>query len=77
MVFDKWSLGLFWKEVSLAYNTGPDRAAADLPPLPVVRAQLLGVLSSPASKLARLLAEPGRQLAQVIKAHADQAEAAA
>jgi large subunit ribosomal protein L10 len=51
---------------------------ADLPPLPVVRAQLLGVLSSPATKLVTLLAEPGRQLAQVIKAHADQsAEAAA
>ncbi len=50
---------------------------ADLPPLPVVRAQLLGVLTSPATKLATLLAEPGRQLAQVIKAHADQAEAAA
>jgi large subunit ribosomal protein L10 len=51
---------------------------ADLPPLPVVRAQLLGVLSSPGTKLATLLAEPGRQLAQVIKAYADQsAEASA
>ena len=46
-------------------------ALAELPPLPVVRAQLLGVISAPASKLARTLAEPGRSLAQVIKAHAD------
>jgi large subunit ribosomal protein L10 len=50
-------------------------ALAELPPLPVVRAQLLGVISAPASKLARTLAEPGRSLAQVIKAHADAAAA--
>jgi large subunit ribosomal protein L10 len=48
---------------------------AELPPLPVVRGQLLGVISAPASKLARTLAEPGRSLAQVIKAHADAAAA--
>ncbi len=47
------------------------KALADLPPLPVVRAQLLGVISAPASKLVRTIAEPGRSLAQVIKAHAD------
>ncbi len=54
-------------------------ALAELPPLPVMRAQLLGVIMAPASKLARLLAEPGRQVAAVIKAYADQstAEAAA
>lgn len=46
-------------------------ALAQLPPLPVVRGQLLGVIMAPASKLSRLLAEPGRQLAQVIKAYAD------
>jgi large subunit ribosomal protein L10 len=50
-------------------------ALAELPPLPVVRGQLLGVISAPASKLARTLAEPGRSLAQVIKAHADAAAA--
>ncbi len=52
---------------------------AELPPLPVMRARLLGVLMAPASKLARLLAEPGRQVAAVIQAYADQgtAEAAA
>ncbi|HAY85866.1 MAG TPA: 50S ribosomal protein L10 [Chloroflexi bacterium] len=50
-------------------------ALAELPPLPVVRGQLLGVINAPASKLARTLAEPGRSLAQVIKAHADAAAA--
>jgi large subunit ribosomal protein L10 len=48
---------------------------AELPPLPVMRAQLLGVLSTPASKLARTLAEPARQLAAVIRAHAETATA--
>lgn len=50
-------------------------ALAELPPLPVVRGQLLGVIQAPASKLARTIAEPGRSLAQVIKAHADAAAA--
>jgi large subunit ribosomal protein L10 len=47
-------------------------AVAELPPLPVVRAQLLGTLLAPASKLARTLAEPARQMAAVLKAYADQ-----
>jgi len=50
-------------------------ALAELPPLPVVRGQLLGVINAPASKLVRTIAEPGRSLAQVIKAHADAAAA--
>ncbi len=47
------------------------KALADLPPLPVMRAQLLGVLSAPASKLVRTLAEPARQMAAVLKAYAE------
>jgi large subunit ribosomal protein L10 len=47
------------------------KALADLPPLPVMRAKLLGTLLAPASQLARILAEPGRQVAAVIKAYAD------
>lgn len=47
------------------------KALADLPPLPIMRAQLLGTLLAPASQLARILAEPGRQVAAVIKAFAD------
>jgi large subunit ribosomal protein L10 len=47
------------------------RALAELPPLPIVRAQLLGTLLAPASKLVRTLAEPGRMIAAVIQAHAE------
>ncbi len=53
------------------------KALAELPPLPVVRAQLLGTLLAPASKLIRTLAEPGRMIAAVIKAHAEPVEATA
>lgn len=45
---------------------------ADLPPMPVMRATLLGILSAPASKLVRTLAEPARQVAAVLKAHSAQ-----
>jgi len=48
------------------------KALADLPPLPVLRAQLLGVIMAPANKLARTLAEPARQIAAVMQAYADQ-----
>ena len=47
------------------------KALADLPPLPVIRAQLLGVLSAPAAKVVRTINEPARGLAAVIKANAD------
>lgn len=47
-------------------------ALAELPPLPIMRARLLGVIMAPASKLARTLAEPARQVATVLKAYADQ-----
>ncbi len=49
------------------------KALASLPPLPVMRAQLLGILQAPASKLVRTLAEPGRQLAYVVKAYSEKA----
>jgi large subunit ribosomal protein L10 len=48
---------------------------ATLPPMPVVRAQLLAMLTTPATQLARLISEPGRQIAQVLKAFADSGEA--
>jgi large subunit ribosomal protein L10 len=53
------------------------KALSDLPPLPVVRAQLLGVLQAPAGKLVRTIAEPARGLAGVIKAFSEKASAAA
>jgi large subunit ribosomal protein L10 len=50
-------------------------ALAELPPLPVMRAQVLGTLLAPASQLARTLAEPARSLAAVIQAYAGSANA--
>jgi large subunit ribosomal protein L10 len=47
------------------------KALAELPPLPVVRAQLLGALNAPASQLARILSESGRGLAAVMKSYAE------
>jgi len=57
-------------------NPAQVKALADLPPLPVIRARLLGVLQAPAGKLARTLAEPARQLASVFKAYSEQPAAA-
>jgi large subunit ribosomal protein L10 len=47
------------------------KTLAALPPLPVVQAQLLSMIMAPASQLARLLAEPARQVASVMQAYAD------
>ena len=58
-------------------NPAQVKALASLPPLPVVRAQLLGVLQAPAGKLVRTLAEPGRRMAYVVKAFTDKAAPAA
>jgi large subunit ribosomal protein L10 len=52
-------------------NAGDVKSLAELPPLPVMRAQLLGVLSAPAGKLVRTLAEPARQVAAILKAYAE------
>ena len=60
-----------------AINAAQVKALSDLPPLPVVRAQLLGVLQAPAGKLVRTLAEPARGLAAVLKAFSEKAPAAA
>ncbi len=53
------------------------KALAELPPLPVVQAQLLGVLQAPAGKLVRTIAEPARALASVFRAYAEKAQATA
>lgn len=65
--------GFLEKEVVSAEQI---KALAELPPLPVMRAQLLGTIMAPANQLARILAEPGRQLASVMKAIADKQAAA-
>jgi large subunit ribosomal protein L10 len=46
-------------------------ALANVPPLPVMRATLLSTIMAPASQLVRTLAEPGRQIAAVLKAYSD------
>jgi large subunit ribosomal protein L10 len=54
-------------------NPAQVKALASLPPLPVLRAQLLGTLQAPAGKLVRTLAEPGRRVAYVVKAFSEKA----
>ncbi len=50
------------------------KTLADLPPLPVMRAKLLGMLQAPAAKLVRTINEPARSLAFVFKAYATKDE---
>ena len=59
-----------------ALSAAQVKSLSDLPPLPVVRAQLLGVLQAPAGKLVRTIAEPARGLAAVIKAFTEKASVA-
>jgi len=47
------------------------KSLADLPPLSIIRAQILGTLLAPAGKLVRTLAEPARQVAAILKAYAE------
>jgi large subunit ribosomal protein L10 len=48
-------------------------ALAELPPLPIVRAQLLGLLTTPASRLAGVVASGVRQIVNVVKAYSEKA----
>jgi large subunit ribosomal protein L10 len=54
-----------------AINPAQVRSLADLPPLPVMRARLLGVLQAPAAQLVRTVAEPARSLASVFRAYSE------
>lgn len=47
------------------------KALSTLPGIEVLRAQLVGMLQTPAARLAGVLAAPGRQIATVLKAYAD------
>jgi large subunit ribosomal protein L10 len=49
------------------------KALADLPPREVILAQLLGLLQAPATRLVRVLNEPGAQLARLVKAVSERA----
>ena len=47
------------------------QALADLPPLPVVRGQLLGLLATPATRLTGVVAGGVRQILNVVKAYSE------
>jgi large subunit ribosomal protein L10 len=47
------------------------KSLASMPPLPVVRAQLLGLLTTPATRLVRTIAEPARGIASVVRAYSE------
>ncbi len=53
------------------YNGNQVKSLADLPPLPVIQAQLLSLIQAPASRVAMALAGSVRQLVNVTKAYAD------
>jgi large subunit ribosomal protein L10 len=48
---------------------------ADLPPLDDLRGQILAVIQTPATEIARILVTPAEQLARIVKAHVDQESA--
>ena len=53
------------------------KALAELPSLDVLRAQLLGVLMAPATKLVRTMNEPASKFVRLLKAKADKEGGAA
>ena len=52
------------------------KALSELPSLETLRAQLLGLLQTPATRIAGVLQAPGGQLARVFAAYAKRDEAA-
>src|SRR5437868_5418609 len=60
-----------------AVSTAELEVLADLPPENVLRAQLLGLLMSPATKLVRVLNEPASAFARLLNAKASKGEPAA
>jgi large subunit ribosomal protein L10 len=49
-------------------DVGAVKALADLPSLDELRARLIGLVQAPATKIARILMEPGAMLARVVQA---------
>lgn len=52
------------------------KALAELPSLDELRAKLVGMISTPATRIAQVLQAPGGQVARVLGAYADKGEAA-
>jgi large subunit ribosomal protein L10 len=53
------------------YDSAQVQRIAELPPLPVMQAQLLSMIQAPASRVAMVLSGSVRQLVSVMKAYAD------
>jgi len=56
---------------SVVYDGDQMRRLADLPPLPILQAQLLSMIQAPASRVAMALSSSVRQIVNVTKAYAD------
>ena len=52
------------------------KALATMPSLDELRARLVGMITSPASRIAQVVAAPAAQLARVVGAYAKKSEAA-
>jgi large subunit ribosomal protein L10 len=61
---------------SVVVNAEGMKAIAELPPLPVIRAQLLGLINTPARQLASVVAGGIRQVVNVLHAYSESGEAA-
>ncbi|MGI9421863.1 MAG: 50S ribosomal protein L10 [Hyphomicrobiaceae bacterium] len=59
-----------------ALDANAVKALAELPSLDELRGTLIGLIQAPMTKIARIVNEPGSQLARVIHAKASQGEAA-
>ncbi len=69
----KVKMGVMGKQLLKAEDVS---AVADLPSLDALRAQLIGLLQTPATRMAVVLGAPASQIARVIKAYADKQGAA-
>ena len=69
----KVKLGVMGKQLLKSEEVS---AVADLPSLDALRAQLIGLLQTPATRLAVVLGAPASQIARVLKAYADKQGAA-
>jgi large subunit ribosomal protein L10 len=70
----KVKLGVMGRQLLRAEEVS---AVADLPGLDQLRAQIIGLLRTPATRIAVVLGAPASQLARVLKAHADKGMEAA
>jgi large subunit ribosomal protein L10 len=61
---------------STSLDTDGVKALAALPSLDELRGKLVGLIASPATRVAQVLAAPAGQLARVVGAYADKGEAA-